>query len=209
MTNRHGSEPVLRPLRTEDSPGVLDAFSSAADMARQGEVTTADEAAAYVAHLSEPGASRRAFAVALEDRLVGLVGVMVDDVNRNGWVWYWMHAAHRGRGWMSAAVATVADWALAGGGCERLELGHRVNNPVSGRVATAAGFVQEGRERAKFLVDGERIDVLTYGRLATDPSPGGPRLLLTAPQPPGGWHADFHDDTTGPRSGAARMARRR
>ncbi len=179
MTSLPDPAPVLRPLRREDSPAVLDAFLSASDMARQGKVTTAEEAAAYVAHLTEPGASRHAFAVALEDRLVGLVGVMVDDVNRIGWVWYWMHAAHRGRGWTSSAVATVADWALADGACERLELGHRVNNPASGRVATAAGFVREGRERAKFLIDGERIDVLTYGRLVTDPSPAGPRLVLT------------------------------
>lgn len=52
---------------------------------------------------------------------------------------------------MSAAVATVADWALTAGGCER----------------------------GKFLIAGERVDVLTYGRLVTDPVPGGPRLLLT------------------------------
>ena len=53
----------------------------------------------------------------------------------------------------------------------RLELGHRVNNPESGAVAVAAGFVKEGTERAKFLVDGERIDVHTYSRLRTDPWP--------------------------------------
>lgn len=164
-------EPVLRRLRADDAPAVLDAFTSAPDMARQGEVTTAEKAAGYVAHLTEPGAPRHAFAVAVEDRLVGLVGLSVDEQNRIGWVWYWMHAANRGRGWTSAAVAAVADWALGEGGLERLELGHRVNNPASGRVAATAGFVLEGRERAKFLVDGERIDVLTYGRLTTDPSP--------------------------------------
>jgi len=38
-------------------------------------------------------------------------------------------------------------------------------------VALAAGFIQEGVERDKFLVAGERVDVLTYGRLVTDPSP--------------------------------------
>jgi len=37
--------------------------------------------------------------------------------------------------------------------------------------ALAAGFIQEGVERDKFLVAGERVDVLTYGRLVTDPSP--------------------------------------
>ncbi len=86
-----------------------------------------------------------------------------------------MHAAHRGRGATARAVATVSDRALReapdGDGLERLELGHRANNPASGGVARAAGFVLEGRERGKFLIDGERVDVLTYGRLRTDPWP--------------------------------------
>lgn len=172
--------PQLRPLRAPDAPAVLDAFHSAPDMVRQGEVTTLEQAEAYVAHLTEPDTGRRVFAITDDDGLVGVVGVMVDRTNRVGWFWYWMHAAHRGRGWTSAAAASVADWALAAGGCERLELGHRANNPASGAVAQAAGFVLEGREREKFLVDGERIDVLTYGRLGSDPTPDGPRLALTA-----------------------------
>ena len=84
---------------------------------------------------------------------------------------------------MARAAATVANRALRPGeeggfGLERLELGHRVNNPASGAVARAAGFVHEGTERAKFLIDGERIDVLTYGRLRSDPFPATAHLPL-------------------------------
>ncbi len=81
---------------------------------------------------------------------------------------------------MRSAAVTIADWALNQGGVYRLELGHRVNNPESGGVARAAGFIREGLEREKFLVNGERIDVLTYGRLATDPVPEGPRLTIVS-----------------------------
>jgi RimJ/RimL family protein N-acetyltransferase len=63
-----------------------------------------------------------------------------------------------------------------GWGLERLELGHRVDNPASGAVARAAGFLHEGTEREKFLIGGERVDVLSYGRLATDPAPPTPLL---------------------------------
>lgn len=108
--------------------------------------------------------------------LVGLVAVTVDRNNLNGWFWYWTSVHGRGRGWTSAAAATVADWALSEGGLFRLELGHRVNNPASGAVARAAGFVKDGTERGKFLIDGQRIDVDTYSRLATDP-PGTARRL--------------------------------
>ena len=94
---------------------------------------------------------------------------------------YWLRAEHRGRGLASRAAATVADQALtptAGGGwgLERLELGHRVNNPASAAVARAAGFVDEGVERGKFLIDGERLDVRICGRLRSDPWPALPGL---------------------------------
>lgn len=158
----------LRAVRPTDAPAVADAFASADDMSRQGPVADEASAGTYLEWLSEPG--RRGYAVTRDDLLVGLIGVTVDEANRSGWVFYWLHAAHRGRGLMQRAVATVCDQ-LLDEGLERLELGHRVNNPASGAVARAAGFVQEGRERGKFLVDGERVDVLTYGRLASDPWP--------------------------------------
>lgn len=166
-----GASPVLRRLRPGDAPAVLSAFRSNPDMARQGDVSTPADSERYVNRLTEAGAPHEAWAIVAEDELVGLVCVSVDDTNLSGWFWYWMTDAARGRGWMSAAAATVATWALSEGGLERLELGHRVNNPASGAVARRAGFVKEGTERAKFLVDGQRIDVDTYGRLRSDPSP--------------------------------------
>lgn len=171
----------LRPVGEEDAPAVLAAFTSAPDMARQGDVTDLDTAQAHVEWLRT--GPRRAFAIEVDDRLVGVVALVVDRTNRNGWVFYWLHAEHRGRGVTARAAATVCDWALRadGGGLERLELGHRLNNPASGGVARAAGFVLEGRERGKFLVDGERVDVLTYGRLRSDPWPEVEPLPLEAP----------------------------
>ena len=173
------SNAAIRPLRAADAPDVLAAFASSDDMARQGTVTTDAEAEAYVERLLSAEDGSRAFAIADDDRLVGLIGLTVDPVNRVGWVWYWMNASHRGRGWASAGTTAVANWALRSGGCERLELAHRANNPLSGNVAAYAGFMREGRERGKFLVDGERIDVLTYGRLKSDPWPPTPDIAFS------------------------------
>lgn len=159
----------LRRLRASDAKDVLVAFQSNPDMARQGDVTTIDQAREYVERLVTP--PHEAWAVTENDRVVGLVCVSVDEDNRNGWFWYWMADEARGRGWTSRAAATVAHWALTERGLERLELGHRVNNPASGAVARHAGFVKEGTERGKFLIGGERIDVETYGRLTGDPAP--------------------------------------
>ena len=171
------AEPRLRPLRSSDAPEVLAAFASRTDMARQGDVTDLPTAAAYLTRLLGEG-RHLAFGVVIDDRVVGVVGITLDPDNRNGWFWYWMHAAFRTRGWTSRAAATVADWALADGGLDRLELGHRVNNPASARVALAAGFVREGMQRRKLLVADERWDVVTYGRLADDPQPAIAPLKL-------------------------------
>lgn len=168
-------EPRLRPVRPGDAPAVLDAHRSAADMARQGTVTTPAQAREQVAWLLET--DRRATAIVDGcDVLLGLVALTVDPEECSGWFFYWLHAAHRGQGLAARAAAAVAERALTpsaegGWGLERLELGHRANNPASGAVARAAGFVHEGTERGKFLIAGEREDVLTYGRLRTDPAP--------------------------------------
>lgn len=161
----------LRRLRGTDAPAVLAAFTSNTDMARQGEVTTLAAAEDYVNRLIADDSPHEAWALVECDEVIGLVCVTVDEANRSGWFWYWMTSSARGRGWMSRAAATIADWALTERGLDRLELGHRVNNPASGAVAMRAGFVPEGTEREKFLVDGERIDVDTYGRLRSDPAP--------------------------------------
>ena len=156
---------------------MLAAFQSTDDMARQGHVTTLSEAESYVSRLVDPAGVHRAFAITDADLLVGLVVVSLDRDNLVGWFWYWMSRSHRNRGWTGRAAATIADWALRDGGVHRLELGHRADNPASAGVALAAGFVREGVEREKFLIDGERVDVVTYGRLPSDPWPSAPAVL--------------------------------
>ena len=169
---------VVRRLRATDAPAVFEAFTASPDMARQGDVASLEDAERYIDRLIAADSPHEAWAIAERDVLVGLVCVTVDETNLSGWFWYWMTKSARGRGWTSRAAVAVAQWALNARGLERLELGHRVNNPASGHIARAAGFVREGTERGKFLVDGERIDVCTYGRLRSDPVPSGAPLAL-------------------------------
>lgn len=163
----------LRPLRIEDSDAILEAFlSDPTEMARQGDVTDAASARTYVERfLGTPTMDATVVADAATDRLLGLVTVLRDETNRNGWFAYWMHPEARGRGLAGRAAATVAHAELTEGRLERLELGHRANNPASGAVARAAGFLHEGTQRGHFLIDGVRHDVHIYGRLTTDPTP--------------------------------------
>ncbi len=66
----------------------------------------------------------------------------------------------------------------AGDRLHRLELGHRLSDPASCRVAVAAGFRAEGVERDKLRYGDERFDVETHARLSGDPSPVGSRVAL-------------------------------
>lgn len=170
--------PALRPLVPADAAAVLDAFHTDPQMLRQGDVKDLVAAGKYIDFVTNAEQGNVAFAVDMEGRCVGVVAISGASAHRLGWFFYWMHRDFRGRGLTSRAAATVAQWALHHGGFERLELGHRANNPASGRVALAAGFLQEGLERKKLLIDGERIDAATYGRLTTDPDPQRPMLPL-------------------------------
>ena len=173
-----GTQAFVRPLLPSDAPQVLEAFSSHPDMARQGEVQNLVEAKNYIQHLLKNPEQQVPLAIVQGTDLVGLVSASIDSGNRNAWVWYWMNAAHRGGGLASRALAALADELFAVHQMHRLELGLRVNNPASKKVAERCGFVLEGRERDKFLINGERIDVLNYARLITDQVPPITALTL-------------------------------
>ncbi|WP_333674697.1 GNAT family N-acetyltransferase [Glutamicibacter sp.] len=165
------TQAFVRPLLPSDAPQVLEAFSSHPDMARQGEVQNLVEAENYIQQLLRNPEHQVPLAIVQGPGLVGLASASIDSGNRNAWVWYWMHAAHRGGGLASRALAALADELFTVRQMHRLELGLRVNNPASRKVAERCGFVLEGREREKFLINGERIDVLNYARLVTDQAP--------------------------------------
>ncbi len=107
--------------------------------------------------------------------LAGSVTVSaIDRQHDTGWVSYWTSESFRGRGVATEATTRMAAWALAGLCLFRLELGHRMNNPASCAVATAAGFRVEGRQRAKLRYGDRRFDVELHARLAIDLPAGGP-----------------------------------
>lgn len=172
---------ALRPVRPGDALQVLHSFSSDPLMARQGQIEDLGQAEQYTQNLVQ-NPDQAAYAITVEDELVGLVCASIDRSNANGWFWYWMNASHRSRHLCSRAAATLATYLLNQGGLHRLELGARANNPASIKVARAAGFIAEGVEREKFAMDGARVDVHTFARLASDPIPALEPLILS-PEP--------------------------
>lgn len=163
---------TLRRWDPRDAPAVRLAFTGAL-MERQTERPVTDLTAArrWLAEREDEWAADRCYSWAVTDGAALLGCAQVGAVNRlheTGWVSYWTTEAARGRGVASAAARTLADWALGELGLYRLELGHRVDNPASCRVATRAGFAVEGLQRAKLNYADGRHDVELHARLADD-----------------------------------------
>ncbi|MEU6465728.1 GNAT family N-acetyltransferase [Streptomyces sp. NPDC046976] len=166
----------LRRWSEGDARAVLTAFADPLmrEQAREPVVSPGD-AGRWLAGQRERWRAGTAFAFAAvdeEDTVLGQVAVSaIDRRHSTGWVSYWTTRAARGGGVASGACRSLARWAFDDAGLFRLELGHRVNNPASCRVARAAGFAVEGLQRQKLEYDGVRHDVETHARLATDPEP--------------------------------------
>lgn len=172
----------LRPWMLEDAPALWAAYRQSPDLKTQfsvGDLATVDQAREYISVQLLSTVSRRNWAITIDGAAAGNVGLSA--INRRhgtAWAYYWLTTAARGRGYAGQALATVAAAAF-GDGLFRLELGHRVHNPASCRVATRAGFIREGIERQKLQYGVERFDVETHARLRTDASPDCEMLPLS------------------------------
>jgi RimJ/RimL family protein N-acetyltransferase len=165
----------LRPWSAEDVAAVVTAFAEPImQWQTESPVDSTDAAERWLAKRAELRESGYEFAFAVVDGDGTVLGNMaVDAVNLRhgfGWVSYWTTASARGRGVATTGCRALADWAFGDLGLHRLELGHRVNNPTSCRVARAAGFVVEGLQRQRLDFGGVRHDVELHARLATDPA---------------------------------------
>ncbi|MER6036053.1 GNAT family protein [Streptomyces sp. NPDC001835] len=169
---------LLRRWCGLDARAVMSAFADPLMRGQSAEAIDSEAAAEqWILRWTERWDTGSAHAFAVVDGDGGILGhVAVGAVDRRhavGWVSYWTTVAARRRGVASQACRALARWAFDDAELFRLELGHRVNNPASCRVAAAAGFAVEGLQRQKLEYDGIRYDVELHARLASDPPPQG------------------------------------
>lgn len=165
---------VLRPWTPSDAPALRSASTSTPDLSTQfgdAVLNTDLEAEEFLRSSLGFGDTARNWAIVQDGVAVGNVGLAaIEWRHATAWAYYWVAASARGRGYATRALVAVAEQAF-NDGIERLELGHRVNNPASCRVASGAGFLAEGIERQKLRYGAERFDVELHSRLRTDPAP--------------------------------------
>lgn len=157
---------VLRPIALGDTQRVFDACQDPL-LQRYTAVPVPslwEHAEQLTDPANQPAFDRREsadFAITTTgDLFDGVVGVKSADwVNRVAEVGFWLGPWARGRGVASNALALVREWAFASG-LYRLEAFVHVGNRASVGALTRAGFQEEGVLRGRFLIRGERPDMV-------------------------------------------------
>jgi RimJ/RimL family protein N-acetyltransferase len=105
------------------------------------------------------------FAVTEEGRVVGSIGMIVND-SRTGAIGYWCAREARGRGVTTRALRLICEYGLHELQLERLELLTDTENFASQRVAEKVGFQREGVLRSHLVhPDGRRRDSVMFSLL--------------------------------------------
>ncbi len=110
------------------------------------------------------------WAIRLDDRCVGMLGLHRLEPGASAEIGYWMAAPVRGRGYLTEAARAVIDFAFdpAAIDLKRLEWRAVVGNVPSARAARALGFRYEGLVRQGLTGPRGRDDGWIAGLLATD-----------------------------------------
>ena len=160
----------LRPWHPEDAQELFEATADP-EIARQ--LPPFETEAQARAHIAKLAGSDDIVAYVISDDSDAVLGGVMARLNRpmrTAWVSYWLVPEARGLGLASRGTVALANW-LLDKGIHRLELGYRLNNPDSRKVADRAGFIEEGVMREELEYDGVRYDTALMSRLVSDPVP--------------------------------------
>jgi ribosomal-protein-alanine N-acetyltransferase len=162
---------LLRPWRLADAAAVMGAFQDP-EIQRwhTRRADSVDEARRWIEGWQSrwPAETAAHWAVAdvRDDAVLGKVSLKSWDlVDGTAEVSYWMVPAARGAGLCTRAVLAVTRWAFDHGGFHRLELEHATANRASCRVATKAGFAEEGIRRGAVLHADGWHDMALHARI--------------------------------------------
>ena len=172
---------TLRPMTATDWETVRDEHNNEESLRWDfaGQRLTDDEAhrraASATLEWRRGRAARFVVVDAASGESAGVIGVLRMGPPGTGLIGYGVLPAFRGRGVTTRALRLVSRWALEETGLARLELGHKVGNEASGRVAAKAGFRAEGRLSGRLPnPDGTRSDEIYYSLTREALSPETP-----------------------------------
>ncbi len=178
---------VLRWPNEADGPGVraaLDDPQTKRYLASVPDDVTEEFARAWCGADAERIRSQHGVRYVVFDGGVLVAGVTLKRVvtdRHQAEIGYWVAASARGNGVATRAVRAAVEAGFEAG-LGRIELLAEPENPVSQRVALAAGFLREGVRRMAASRGRDRYDFVAYARLDSDPGDPVPRLIPDLPE---------------------------
>jgi RimJ/RimL family protein N-acetyltransferase len=101
-----------------------------------------------------------------EDRLIGRAGIHVTDPeSREGTIWYVLHPAHWGKGYIVEAMTALVDHGFGELGLHRVTADCDPGNHASARVAEKLGMRREAHFVENAWLKGVWVDSLIYAIL--------------------------------------------
>jgi ribosomal-protein-alanine N-acetyltransferase len=160
---RAGSRDFLAPWEPSWPPDALSRSGFRARIARYAEDWRTDQAYNF-------------FIFAPDERLVGGIGLsnVRRGVSESASLGYWIGEPFARRGYMTAALPLVIEFAFERLGLHRIEAACLPSNIPSRALLARAGFHQEGYARGYLCIAGKWQDHLLFAMLRGDRSPPTP-----------------------------------
>ncbi|HEX5136059.1 MAG TPA: GNAT family protein [Planctomycetota bacterium] len=136
------------------------------------DTRSAEDSLAFIRATREQAAQGQGFhgCLRVQGRIAGCVGFHgINRSFRSTAIGYWIGGEFEGRGLMTKTVRALVEHAFKDLGLHRIEIRCAVGNARSRAIPERLGFRQEGILRGAERAAGRVLDVVVYGRLATDP----------------------------------------
>ena len=154
---------VLRPFKLEDAD---DVFEYASSLPRLLQPFTREAAEEIVArHRLTSWETEPRFAIVLGAKVVGGIGVTVDQKNEIASLGYAIAREHWGKGLTPEATTAVMDWVFTERGLAKVHAWTDARNTQSQRVMEKLGMTREGFLRSHGKGRDGRVDEVHYGIL--------------------------------------------
>jgi 8-oxo-dGTP diphosphatase len=144
-------------------------------------------AAAWIAKLADGGEIVLGITERGQDRVIGCIGLELDEAARSGEFGYWVAKAHWGRGYATEALRAYAAHAFKELALQRAVAGAMPGNAGSIRVQEKAGFRKYGEETrpapardGDMFVELRALDRATWEKLQAGDAAPLPTLLVAA-----------------------------
>lgn len=129
---------------------------------------TEQDARQFVAGTRNADEVRLAVRLRTDGRLIGGIGLRLNEAHKNAELGYWLGVPYWGKGYATEAAKEMLRHGFEDLGLHRIFASHFKHNPASGRVLTKLGMRYEGCQREHVFKWGQFLDSELYGMLRSE-----------------------------------------